>query len=118
MSPATNSCARLVLLALQEEQLPDALLAVRARVDERRVGRSVAREDAEDVDAAGERIGDGLEDERGRAAVRRTSIAQRLLGRRRDALDEQVEQRRSCRGSCVADAAGDREELAARRRRP
>ena len=74
------------------------------------VGRERAREHAEEVDAAGERVGDRLEDERGRPAAVDVH-GERLLGRRRDALDEQVEE---ARGAEVLrrDAARDREELA------
>ena len=54
-----------VLLPLLEEQRAHALLRVRARVDERLVGPDRALEDAEEVDPAGERVGDRLEDEGG-----------------------------------------------------
>ena len=53
----------LVVLALQDEDLADPLLGMRARIDERRVVRDRSREDAETTDAARERIGDRLEDE-------------------------------------------------------
>ena len=65
----------LVLLALEREQRADPLLAVRARVDERRVGGDRALEHAEDVDPARERVGDRLEDER-RAVAPSTSIGE------------------------------------------
>ena len=55
-----------VILALELEQRAHALLAVAARVDERRVARDGAVEHAEDVDPPGERIGDRLEHEGGR----------------------------------------------------
>ena len=81
-----------MLLALHLHQRPDALLGVRARVHEGRVASHLARKDTEHVDPARERIGDGLEDEGGGAGAgevdRRT-----LPGRRRNALDEQVEER-------------------------
>src|SRR5581483_9114193 len=47
---------RLALLAVQQEDLPEPLLRVRARVDERRVARDRAGEDPEAADAAGERV--------------------------------------------------------------
>ena len=84
-----------------------------AVVDERRVGLHLAGVDAEDVDAAGERVGDGLEDERG---DRRVGVDRRALLRgARDALDDQVEQR--VRAEVLRrDAAGDRIDLVARDR--
>ena len=63
MSPSPNAVDRRVLLALQQQELAEPLLRVRARVDERRVARDRAVEHAEDVDAARERVGDRLEDE-------------------------------------------------------
>src|SRR5205807_4206982 len=85
-----------------------------AAVHERRVGLDRPREDAEDVDAARERVGDGLEHERGgaRAVDRQLAL---LLRRRRYALDEQVEKGRRAE-VLRRDAAGDREELTARDR--
>src|SRR5436189_85969 len=55
--------ARLVVLALQQQDLAEALLRVRARVDERRLARHRAGEDAEAADAPRARVGDRLEDE-------------------------------------------------------
>ena len=100
----------LVLLALEQHQLAEPLLCPRPRVDDRRVAFQRAGENAEDRDLARERVGDGLEDE-GRGAVARGLVE--LLGRRGNALDEQVEQ---AGGPEVLgrDAAPDREELAAR----
>jgi hypothetical protein len=80
-----------VLLALEDEQLTDALLSPGARIDEVGVGLDLARQDAEHVDPPGERVGDRLEDERGRA-VRGHLELERLLGRRGNPLDEEVEQ--------------------------
>ena len=101
---------QLVVLALEEQQLADTLLVARARVDERRVGRERAREHAEEVDAPGERVGDRLEDERGRPAAVDVH-GERLLGRRRNALDKQVEEPRGAE-VLRRDAARDREDLA------
>ena len=103
-----------VILALELEQRAHALLAVAARVDERRVARDGAVEHAEDVDPPGERIGDRLEHEGGR--LRPVDLDRRALLRGRgDALDEQVEQRR--RPEVLRrDAARHREQLAARER--
>ena len=82
-----------------------------AVVDERRVGLHLARVDAEDGDAAGERVGDGLEDERGDLGVGLDRRA--LLGRARDTLDDEVEQ--GVRAQVLrGDAAGDRVDLVAR----
>ncbi len=83
-------CGR-VLLPLEEENLAEPLLALRARVDEVRVGADRAREDAEDVDAPGEGVCDGLPDEGG-GAVRLDTEVKRLLGGRWHALHEQVEE--------------------------
>jgi hypothetical protein len=69
----------LVLFPLQDEEVPDAFLAVRARVDERRVGGHRSRQDSKDVDATREGIGDRLEDERS-GAVRRHLDRHGLLG--------------------------------------
>ena len=104
--------ARLRLLALQQQHLADPLLRVVAALDEVRVGRDGAGEDAEDVDPAGERVGERLEDERGRLGVAELD-RDRLLRRRRDALDEQVEQRGRAE-VLRRDAAGDRVDLVAR----
>src|SRR6059058_1118244 len=83
---------RRVLLALQLEHLPDALLRVAARVDDVRVRLDAAVEDAKDVDPPRERIRDRLEDERGRAVA--ADVDRRALLRRRgNALDEEVQQR-------------------------
>ena len=54
-----------VVLPLEEQQLAQALLPVRAPVDENRVRLHLAGEDAEDRDAPGERVGERLEHERG-----------------------------------------------------
>ena len=103
---------RLVLLALQRKERADPFLVVRPRVGERRVRRDRALEDAEDVDAAGERIGDGLEDEG--SACRVLDLDRRALLRRgRHALDQQVEHGRRAE-VLRRDSARDREELAAR----
>ena len=83
---------RLVVLALQEQDLTQALLRMRARIDERRVARERAGENAEERDAARERVGDGLEDER--RLLRVPELDRRsLLRRRGDALDEEIEER-------------------------
>ena len=103
----------LVVLALHRHQRAEALLRVVAVVDERRVGLNLAGVDAEDVDAARERIGDGLEHERG---DRRVGVDRRALLRgARDTLDDQVEQR--VRAEVLRrDAARDRIDLVARDR--
>ncbi len=101
----------LVLLALHRHQRAEPLLRVVAVVDERRVGLHLAGVDAEDRDAAGERIGDRLEDERRDLRVGLDRRA--LLRRARDALDDQVEQR--VRAEVLRrDAARDRIDLVAR----
>ena len=101
-----------MLLALLEEQRAHPLLRVRAGVDERLVGPDRALEDAEEVDPARERIGDRLEDEGGRVGALDVRDRARLR-RRGHALDDQVEQR--VRAEVLRrDAAGDREDLAAR----
>src|SRR5438105_2818852 len=56
---------RLVLLPLEQEDLAQPLLRMRPRVDERRVAGDRPGENAEAADAAGERVGNGLEDEHG-----------------------------------------------------
>src|ERR687886_726750 len=101
-----------VLLALEEQELADALLRVHARVHERGVAGEGPVEDAEEVDATREGVRDRLEDERrGRGAVRRDGGL--LVGRRGNPFGEQVEQRRRAE-VLRRDAARDREELAAR----
>ncbi len=103
------------ILALHEEHLAHPLLRMRARVDERRVARDRAGEDAEAADAAGEWVGDRLEDEHG--LLRVAELDRRALLRRgRDTLDEQVEERGRAE-VLRRDAAGDRVELVARHRR-
>ena len=86
---------------------------------DRRLTRVVSARDrpgehSKEVDAAGERVGDGLEDEdRSRGAVDVDRRA--LLRRRRNALDEEVEER--MRPEVLRrDAARDREHLAVRNR--
>ena len=69
-------------------------------------------EDSEDVDPAGEGIGDGLEDE-GCASGAFDLDRRALLRRGRDALDEEVEHGRRAE-VLRRDSTGDREELAAR----
>ena len=77
-------------------------------------GRDRALEDAEEVDPAGERVGDRLEDERGRLGALDVRDRARVL-RRGHALDDQVEQR--VRAEVLRrDPARDREDLAARDR--
>jgi hypothetical protein len=102
-----------VVLALQHHQRAEALLRLVAQVDERRVGGDGAAVDAERVDPPGERVGDGLEDEGGRAAA--VGDRRRLARRRRDALHEQIEQ--GVRAEVLRrDAAGNRVELVLRDR--
>ena len=97
------------VLALQQEHLSEPLLRVRARVDQRRVARDRAGENPEAADAAGERVGDRLEDEHG--LLRVAELDRRpFLRRRRDALDEQVEERRRTE-VLRRDAARDRIQL-------
>src|SRR5256884_309204 len=83
----------LVVLALELEQLADALLRVGPGVHERGVAVQRAAQDTEDVDPARERVGDRLEDERRRRGPVHADGGL-LVGRRRDALREQVEERR------------------------
>ena len=72
-----------LLLALQELQLADALFVVARGVPVAGVGLERAGVDAEERDAAGERIGEGLEHERGGerlgAAVEGDFFALRIL---------------------------------------
>jgi hypothetical protein len=69
-----------VLLALQREKLADPFLPPRTVIRQRRVRPDLPGDDAEDVDPAGERVGDGLEDE-GRGAVALDAELDVLLGR-------------------------------------
>ena len=107
------------LLALRDEQLADALLRVRATVEHLRVGPQRALVDAEQVDPAGERIGERLEDERDDLAVgiglERDLACLHTAGldRRGQVFDERVEQPVGCE-IAGSDAARDREQLAAR----
>ena len=81
-------------------------------VEQRRVGRDLALQHAEEVDLAGERVCDRLEDECG---GRRPFDLERsaALGRRGDALDQEVEER--VRAEVLrGDRAADREDLTAR----
>ena len=101
----------LVILALEHEQLARRAPCAIARVHYRRVGVERAGEDAEQVDAAREGVRHGLEDERcGAGAV--DVDRRRAFRGRRDAFDEQVEQRRGAE-VLRRHPAGDREELAA-----
>ncbi len=105
---------RLAVLAVQEQDLPEALLRVRARIDERRVARDRAGEHAEAADATGERVGDRLEDEH--RLLRVAELDRRALLRgRRHPLDEQVEERGRAE-VLRRDPARDRIELVARHR--
>ncbi len=102
---------RVVILALQDQQRADALLRMRADVDDRRVGVERPGEDTEEVDPAGERVGHGLEDE-GRGAGAVDVDRGRALRRRRNAFDHQVEE--GGRAEVLRrHAARDREQLAA-----
>ena len=105
------------LLALRDEQLPDPLLRVGARIDGLRVVLDRALVDAEEVDAPGERIRQRLEHERDGGLVG-VGVERLVAGlhaaahdRRRQVLHERVEQavRREVPGR---DATGDREEMA------
>ena len=103
---------RRVLLALEKQELAEALLRMRAHVRDRGVRLQRALEDAEQRDAACERIGDRLEDERRRAGALYLHRGA-ALRRRRHALDEQVEER--LRAEVLRrDAGRDREDLTAR----
>jgi hypothetical protein len=90
---------------------------VGARVEDVRVGAERALVDPEEVDAAGEGVGAGLEDEREHLAVRLgferdlAGLQRAVLGRGRQVVDERVEQpvgTDARRGH----AAGDREDVA------
>ena len=74
---------RNLLLALQQLQLSDALFVIARRVPVRRVGLQRSGENAEQRHAAGERIGERLEHERGRerlgAAVERDRLTLRVF---------------------------------------
>ena len=99
MSPAAKPSTDVVVLALEEQQLAEALLAVRAPVHEHRVAlRSRPMSTRKIVMRPGERVGERLEHERRGADVGRLD-RERLLRRGRDALDDQVEHARSSRGS-------------------
>ena len=99
-------------LALELQQRAHPLLRVLAVVDERRLGRHLALQHAEEVDLPGERVGDRLEDERGGRRAFDVEGRTALRGRR-DALDEQVEER--VRAEVLRrDGAADGEDLAAR----
>src|SRR5204863_8854316 len=90
------------------------LLRMRPWVDERRIAGDRPGEHPEAADPAGERIGDRLEDED--RLLRVAELDRRaLLRRRRDALDEQVEERGGAE-ILRRDAARDRIELVARDR--
>ena len=54
---------RRVLLAVQQEDLAEPLLRVRARIDERRVAGDGPCEDSKAADPSRERVGDRLVDE-------------------------------------------------------
>jgi hypothetical protein len=103
-----------VLLPLELEQRSEPFLRLGAQVHERRVGGHAPLQNAEEVDPARERIGDGLEHEdRGGGAVRVDGRA--LLGRRGNALDEEVEE--SVRAEVLRrDTTGDGEDLPLRDR--
>ena len=108
--PVRKRVGRRVILALERQQLADPLLGVRVVVDQVRVGGERAREHAQQVDLAAERVGDRLEDvgERRRAADLGHVARPR---RRRQPLDDQVEQ--AVRADVARrSAAADREELA------
>ena len=103
---------RVVLLALDVEKRAHALLALRAKVHERRVGVHGALQHAEDVDAPCERVGEGLENERRDGSA--VDVDRRALLRgRRYALDQEVEER--VRAQVLrGDAARDWEDVSAR----
>ena len=94
---------------------PMRSLRVRARVDEVRVAADRPVQDAEDVDAAGERVGDRLEDERRGRRRRRSRSA-------RPSSPATARPRRAGRAArvvprfFVATPQADREHLAARHR--
>ena len=106
------------LLALRHQQLAHALLAVGARVEQLRVGADRALVDAEEVDAARERVGAGLEHVGERLAVGvrlERHVLERepaVLDRRGQVVDDRVEQ---AVGAQVLgrDAAGHRVDVAA-----
>ena len=103
-----------VVLALEDQQRAYALLRAGAGVHDSRIRGERPGEDAEEVDAARERVGDGLEDEGGGAGAVDID-RRRTLGRRGDALDEKVEQRGRAE-VLRRDPARDREQLAPRDR--
>src|SRR5271155_4163302 len=69
---------RRLLLALEAQQLAEALLRFARRVEDAGIGRSAARNDAEDGELAGERIDNRLEHERGEPRRRIGRTANRL----------------------------------------
>ena len=76
-SPALISGTGRLRLALQQHQMAEPLGDVLGLVVDGRIGLERSRHDAEHRDPAGERVGDGLPDERGRrrfsSAARATS---------------------------------------------
>src|SRR5207244_1400239 len=100
---------RLVVLPLEQKDLSEPFLRMRARVDERRVTRDRPGEDAEAADAPRERVGDCLEDEHRLLRVAELDC-RALARRRRDAFDEEVEERGRAE-VLRRDAARDRVEL-------
>ena len=80
-----------MILALEQQQLSDPLLAVGAAVDQLRVAGQGAGEHAQQADPAAVRIGDRLEHVRQRLCPAALGHVARP-GRRRQALDDQVEQ--------------------------
>ena len=117
MSPGPNASVWVDVLAARLEQLPDPLLVVGARVEHVRVVRHHALVDAEEVDAAGERVGAGLEDVGEHLAVldrlerHLLDLEAAVLDGRGQVVDDRVEQPVGAQAG-RGDAAGDREDVA------
>ena len=99
MSPGPELRRAGVLLALRAEQRADALLRVRARVDERRVGPNVPWRTRKRLIRPANGSAIVLKTKAAVSAPSMCVIEPAFFAGRRDALDDQVEQRRGCRGS-------------------
>jgi hypothetical protein len=106
------------VLAARHQELADALLVVGARVHHLRVVRHRALVDAEQVDAARERVGTGLEHVREHLAIgvglEREALLDRdplVLDRRREVVDDRVQEPVRAQAG-RRHAARDREDVA------
>ena len=81
----------MVLLPLELEQRAEALLALAAEAHQGRIRRHRPLQDAEDVDAPGERVGHGLEHEHRRPGTTHVDGTTSFFAGEGDALDDEVE---------------------------